>query len=83
VACGTYVLETHGTPRHGTRVAPARVVWAVGALTEGLGTRAVARVFEVAPNTVLAWVIEAADHLEAFSRFRLHDVQVSQVPLDE
>jgi IS1 family transposase len=83
VACGTYFLETHGTPLHGTRVAPELVVWAVGALTEGLGIRAVARVFEVDPNTVLAWVIEAADHLEAFSRFRLHDVQIRQVQLDE
>jgi len=28
------------------------LVWAVGALAEGLGIRAVARVFEVDPNTV-------------------------------
>jgi transposase-like protein len=83
VACGTYFLETHGTPLYGTCVAPELMGWAVGALTEGLGIRAVARVFEVDPNTVLAWVIEAADHLEAFSRFLLHDVQVSQVHLDE
>jgi hypothetical protein len=83
VACGTYFLETHGTPLYGTRVAPELVVWAVGALAEGLGIRAVARVFEVDPNTVLAWVIEAADHLEAFSHFLLRDVQVSQVQLDE
>ena len=79
MACGSYVLETHGTPVHGTRVAPELVVWAVGALAEGLGIRAVARVFTVDPNTVLAWLIEAADHLDAFSRFLLHDVQVSQV----
>src|SRR4030095_7617863 len=50
VACGTYFLETHGTPLHGTRVAPELVVWAVGALAEGLGIRAVARVFAVDPN---------------------------------
>jgi hypothetical protein len=73
MACGTYFLETHGTPVHGTRVAPELVVWAMGALAEGLGIRAVARVFTVDPNTVLAWLIEAADHLEVFSRFLLHD----------
>jgi len=39
---------------HGKRVAPEKLVWAVGALAEGLGIRAVARVFEVDPNTVLA-----------------------------
>jgi len=52
--CGGYFQETHGTPLHGKRVAPEKLVWAVGALAEGLGIRAVARVFEVDPNTVLA-----------------------------
>jgi IS1 family transposase len=58
-------------------------VWAVGALAEGLGIRAVARVFEVDPNTVLQWLIEVADHATAFSRYFLHDVRVTQVQLDE
>ena len=81
--CEGYVLETHGTPLHGKRVAPDLLVWAVGALAEGLGIRAVARVFEVDPNTVLAWLVEAADHLKAFSQYFLHDVRVTQVQLDE
>src|SRR5499433_1206998 len=54
--CEGYFQETHGTPLHGKRVAPEKLVWAVGALAEGLGIRAVARVFEVDPNTVLAWL---------------------------
>jgi IS1 family transposase/transposase-like protein len=83
VACGTYFLETHGTPLHGTRVAPELVVWAVGALAEGLGIRAVARVFEVDPNTVLRWLVEAADHAATLSRYFLHDLRVTQVQLDE
>jgi transposase-like protein len=83
VACGTYFLETHGTSLHGTRVAPELVVWAVGALAEGLGIRAVARVFAVDPNTVLQWLAEAADHATALSRYFLHDVHVRQVQLDE
>jgi IS1 family transposase len=68
---------------HGKRVAPERLVWAVGALAEGLGIRAVARVFEVDPNTVLQWLVEVADHATAFSRYFLHDVRVTQVQLDE
>jgi IS1 family transposase/transposase-like protein len=83
VACGGYFLETCGTPLHGKRVLAQQLVRVVTTIAEGLSIRAVARVFEVDPNTVLAWLIEAADHLEAFSRFRLHDVQVSQVQLDE
>src|SRR5882762_6452531 len=80
---GGYFLETHGTPLHGKRVPVDVLVWAVGALAEGLGIRAVARVFEVDPNTVLAWLVEAADHATAFSRYFLHDVRVTQVQLDE
>ena len=82
-ACEGYFQETHGTPLHGKRVAPEKLVWAVGALAEGLGIRAVARVFEVDPNTVLAWLVEVADHAAAFSRSFLHDVRVTQVQLDE
>src|SRR2546425_10540283 len=82
-SCGGYFQETHGTPLHGKRGAPERLGWAVGALAEGLGIRAVARVFEVDPNTVLQWLVEAADQAAAFSRYFLHDVRVTQVQLDE
>src|SRR2546430_571235 len=82
-SCGGYSQETHGTPLHGKRVAPDLLVWAVGALAEGLGIRAVARVFEVDPNTVLAWLVEVADHAAAFSQYFLHDIRGTQVQLDE
>jgi IS1 family transposase len=82
-ACKGYFQETHGTLFHGKRVAPDLLVWAVGALAEGLGIRAVARVFEVDPNTVLQWLVEAAEQLQAFSQYFLHDVRVTQVQLDE
>jgi IS1 family transposase len=83
VSCDGYFQETHGTPLHGKRGAPERRVWAVGALAEGLGIRAVARVFEGDPNTVLQWLVEAADHLRTFSQYFLHDIRVTQVQLDE
>jgi hypothetical protein len=40
-------------------------------------------VFEVDPDTVLQWLVEAAEQLQAFSRHVLHDVRVRQVQLDE
>ena len=83
LGCRTYFQETYGTPLHGKRVPPERLMGAVGALAEGLGIRAVARVFEVAPNTVLQWLVEAAGHAAAFSRYVLHDIRVTQVQLDE
>ena len=83
LGCHGYFLETLGTPFHGKQVAPDKLVWAIAALAEGLGIRAVARVFEVDPNTVLGWLVEAAEHLEAFSRSHLHDLHVDQVQMDE
>jgi hypothetical protein len=83
LGCHGYFLETHGTPFHGKHVEPDKLVWAIAALAEGLGIRAVARVFAVDPNTVLSWLVEAAAHLEAFSRYFLHDISVDQVQLDE
>src|SRR6266403_3940215 len=83
VACGSSFQETHGTLFHGKRVPPERLVYVVAALAEGLGIRAVARVFEVDPNTVRQWLVEVADHATAFSRYFLHDVRVTQVQLDE
>jgi IS1 family transposase len=83
LGCHSYFQETHGTPLHGKRVPPERLVWAVGALAEGLGIRAVARVFEVDPNTVLAWFLEVADHAAAFARHFVHDLRVTQVQPDE
>jgi IS1 family transposase/transposase-like protein len=83
LGCRGYFLETLGTPFRAKQVAPDKLVWAIAALAEGLGIRAVARVFEVDPNTVLGWLVEAADHLEAFSRYFLRDVDVAQVQMDE
>jgi transposase-like protein len=83
LGCKTYFLETHGPPLHSKRVAPEVVVWAVGAVAEGLGIRVVARIFAVDPNTVLHWLTEVADQAAAFSRSFLHDLHVTQVQLDE
>src|ERR671918_1129428 len=83
LGCHGYFLETVDTPFHGKQVDADKLVWAIAALAEGLGIRAVARVFETDPNTVLSWLVEAAEHLEAFSRHFLHDLDVEQVQMDE
>jgi hypothetical protein len=41
------------------------------------------RVFEVEPNTVLHWFVEAAEQLRAFSCSFLCDLHVRQIQLDE
>jgi IS1 family transposase len=83
VVCRRYFLETLGTLFHGKRTSVDLIVRVIACLAEGLGIRGTARVFEVDPNTVLQWLVEAAEQLRAFSQHFLHDVQVRQVQLDE
>ncbi len=83
VACRRYFLETLGTLLHGKRASVELIVRVMACLAEGLCIRGTARVFEVDPNTVLQWLVEAADQLRAFSQHFLHDVRVQQVQLDE
>ena len=82
-ACEGYFPEHHGTMFHGKQVAVELIVHVLACLAEGLGIRATARVFEVAPNTVLDWLVEATDHLRAFSAYFLCDLHVKQLQLDE
>jgi IS1 family transposase len=82
-ACKGYFLETHGTLFHGKQAAVELIVRVLACLAEGLGIRATARVFEVAPNTVLQWLGEAAEQLRAFSASFLCDLHLEQLQLDE
>src|SRR6058998_775927 len=70
-ACEGYFLETHGTIFHGKQASVELIVRVLACLAEGLGIRATARVFEVAPHTVLHWLAEAAEQLRAFSAYFL------------
>jgi len=80
---GGYVFETHGTIFSGKRISVELIVRVIACLAEGLGIGGTARVFEVDPNTVLGWLVEAAEQLRALSRYFLHDLHLTQVPLDE
>jgi hypothetical protein len=83
VACRGYFLETLGTLFHGKHASVDLIVHVIACLAEGLGIRGTARVFEVDPNTVLQWLVEAAEQLRAFSQHFLHGIRVRQVQLDE
>src|SRR6266849_4390146 len=83
IACRRYFLESLGTIFHGKCASVDLIVHVIACLAEGLGIRGTARVFEVGPNTVLGWLVDAVEQLRAFSRHVLHDVGVQQVQLDE
>jgi IS1 family transposase len=82
-ACIGYFPEHHGTLFHGKHVSVDLIVHVIGCLAEGLGIRGTARVFEVDPNTVLHWLVEAAEQLKAFTSYFLCEVHVQQLQLDE
>jgi len=82
-SCQGSFPEHHGTLFHGKQVAVELIVRVLACLAEGLGIRATARVFEVAPTTVLQWLVEAAEHLRAFSAYFLCDLHLEQLQLDE
>lgn len=83
LSCLGYFPEHHGTILHGKQAAVDLIVHVLACLAEGLGIRATARVFEVEPNTVLHWLVEAAEQLRAFSCYFLCDLHVRQIQLDE
>jgi IS1 family transposase len=83
VVCRRYFLETLGALFHGKRMSVELIVRVIACLAEGLGIRGTARVFEVDANTVLQWLVEAAEQLRTFLQHVLHDVRVQQVQLDE
>src|SRR5215467_1344268 len=83
LGCKGYFLETHGTIFHGTQAAVELIVRVLACLAEGLGIRATARVFAVDANTVLHWLAEAAEHLQAFTAYYLCALHLKQLQLDE
>jgi transposase-like protein len=60
-SCNGYFLEIHGTLLHGKQATVELIMRVLACLAEGLGIRATARVFEVAPNIVLSGLVEAAE----------------------
>src|SRR4029450_3693066 len=83
LSCLGYFPEHHGTILHGKQAAVDLIVHVLACLGGGIGIRATARVFEVEPNTVLHWLVEAAEQLRAFSCYFLCDLHVRQIQLDE
>ena len=65
------------------RVPAKEISQAITALAEGLGIRAVGRIFEVPPETVLRWLVETEPHLLAFNRHWVRELPIEQVQLDE
>jgi hypothetical protein len=82
VVCRRSFLETLGPLLYGKRTSVERIVRVLACWAAGLGIRGTARGFEVDPNPVLQWRVEAAEQLQALSRHVRHDGRVRQVQVD-
>jgi len=82
-ACGGYFLETSGTVFFGKRQAVPVLLFVLAALVEGMGIRAVGRVFGLDADTIQAWLVSAAGQLSGLANHFLGKLEVEQVQLDE
>ena len=82
-SCHGYFLETHGTLFHGKQAAVELIVPVLACLAEGLGIHTTVRVFEVDANTILHWLVEAAEQWRTFAAYFLCALHVEQLQLDE
>lgn len=81
--CNQTFMETQNTIFYRKQV-PAETIWRVlVSLAEGVGIRRTARIFDLDPNTVQAWLGQAAQHMESISHYMLHDLHLTQVQVDE
>jgi transposase-like protein len=83
IVCGTYFLETLGTPFYRSKASPETIILALKSLAEGLCIQSTARVFDVDADTVQDWLAQAAKHMDAISRYLIHDLHLTQVQVDE
>jgi IS1 family transposase len=76
-------METKGTIFYRSTVPAEKILRGIASLCEGVGIGQVVRIFEVDLNTVLGWLGEASGHVQAVSRYVLHELHVTQVQPDE
>ena len=81
--CGKYFQETKGTVFYRSSVPAEKILYGIASLCEGVGIGPVARIYEVDVNTVFGWLGEGSGHVQAVSRYMLHELHVTQVQLDE
>jgi IS1 family transposase len=81
--CSKYFAESTGTIFYRSPLSPELLGRIISALAEGVDIRATARIFGVDPNTVKACLIRAAEHMDAVSSYLIHDLQLTQVQVDE
>jgi hypothetical protein len=72
-----------GTMFYGLRTPMDKIIRVLGLLASGLGVNALCRTETVTADSLRSWVVLAANHVEAFSRYMEQDMRLEQVQIDE
>lgn len=79
--CAKVFVATRGTPFHGVHH-PEKMLQALAMLCERPSVRGVARVLEVKPSTVLAWLLKAAAHVLLIEQLLQRHHRITRAQLD-
>jgi transposase-like protein len=81
--CKKNFLETHGTVYHGKHFSQDFIDQIVHACCEGLGNRAIARLFKISRNTVRDILEKAGVHIKKVNDEIIQNVPCKELQLDE
>jgi len=81
--CGRTFSFDKGTFFKTLRTDRQKLLDAVSMLVERNSLRAISRIKDCKPNSVLHWLDLAAQHLAAISDLLIHDLHLTQVQIDE
>jgi hypothetical protein len=81
--CGKTFSEWRGTVFFGLRAPRRKILRALALIPEKGGIRAVVRVTGHSPNSIMKWIRLAAAHAQQVNEYFLHDLNLTQVQIDE
>ena len=72
-----------GTMFFGLRTPMEKIVRVLGLLASGVGVNALCREQDVTADSLRAWIVLAANQVDAFSNYMQQDMHLEQVQIDE
>ena len=81
--CGNRWVLTKGTMFYGLRTPIDKVITVLLCLTRGMGVNNTCRQEKVTADSILSWIIKAAQHTNEFTQYMQQEMHLEQVQIDE
>jgi len=81
--CFTPFSVRRGTMFYGLRTPIEKIINLLGLLSSGVGVNALCREQSVTADSLRAWIVLAAAHVDAFTNYMQQDMHLEQVQIDE